>query len=1733
MKKQDISSVQKHKFLASLREKLLDLSLRNNLLNFHSKSTRVVKIVNELPDQIYTYLVENQKQMTLIPSKEGDGVDGQPNTGNKNSNQLNLFEISQDRTVSNPNTTKKNISKAVKSVETETLEQQDEIQNIESSGDPELPEDKGFEKNKNPEFYDEFLQTDLVEERLDGRMRRINNDYKNILDSTGSNMLFLAVGFLEWYDTTREPEKARYAPLILIPINLQRTLVEIPNENDEIVCVYRYKISFTGDDISNNLALTLKLRKDFNLELPSISENGIDSPEAYFNLINKLLKRWKAPTNKKWRIARYIRLGFFTYNKDVIYRDLDPKNWPETDFVNIPLVSTVIAGATPESPCEIRLEEVEKIQRTGEIPTIMDADSSQLKVLIAVAKGKNLVVQGPPGTGKSQTIANLIASALHSGKTVLFMAEKLAALEVVQTRLKKAMLHPYCLELHSKSSNLNNVHLQIRTRLNTKAKKSAKQYLWEFASKINNFRDTLNCHCGLMSTIMPGIDCDIATLFWRFELSKINLKKLLSSDDNTFEVPVLYKSDKLPSINDLANLKDSFEIIETHINEEIPQKCSAWEGFIPENLTQDKVNSIQEILLVLIANANEIKSLQESSSFSELIRYPLVDLNNIYAILSKIPLPDVGFCQGIAIDISISNVTTSDFKNHIEDLNFLQQHCGSAAAKLSKNKDFTGDFFNSAIKCLENLIATYGECGNCWDSIQQLSLNLKDAQFRVDTLLKTVLEIKSVIGIELNSAYISDVLNIINFIEELLNTSNDVIEVITTFPPNTNTIKNYELAKKQYDLLQTKKINLSQLFDIKNAPNPEYIAAIRAEIRSSRNTWKEWLPFGQYVRAKKQLRRFAKTKAITTDATLAALEELANLPEEEMYYENEQNFIRNIGSYFKGCRTNWNLLDIAIACYKKIDQFALIPEDSHKIRQQLTQLDENRDTVRKSINTIKNSLTGLDALLVTAKNALRINFNEDKLADIGAILADYIVNIHEKVTELKSIIVDPAQPFTNLINDICIALEIRTTNAKIQAFLKKADNYAKDVPVNPMPAIEAMEHTVSWIETFYTKTNAYSCICKYILNNDTISRLKTLIFELANINDKIITLCEQAKTLRNYGRISSGSCFSNEITKDTVAVFLNALNRALQALPLLLRWADYQRCIIKIEELGAAHIIEFSKKIKDISTVQFLPNLVEVAFYRQWTEFAMKTYPVLWEFDRITHEITRSKFARFDKDQLNHYQEQVIRNAHELGQDAPQGISYGAVGNFTDLGLISHELEKKKRHIPVRELIRRSYSALQKLMPCWMMSPASVSQFIPPETIQFDLLIMDEASQIRPEDAIGSLARAKQVVVVGDTNQMPPTDVFTTTLTQDSDEYSAAEDMKSILDLLTQYLPNETLRWHYRSQHHHLIQFSNERYYDRALIIPPSSFIVNPSLGIKLHYLPDALYYKGINPVEGAAIVEHVSTHIKQAALLPPNEQESIGIVVMNANQRDLVDELWDDSVQKDNKLRAAMERYQPSEGLFIRNLENVQGDERDVILIGFTYGPDSSTKKVFQRFGPINKDGGWRRLNVLFSRSRKRIHVFTSMRSNDISPTKGESQRGCADLRAYLEFAETGYIPGIIEKNKNEPDSEFEEAVAAVVTSFGYDAYFQVGVDGFRIDIGVCHPSNPHCYICGIECDGAPYHSHPVARDRDRLREEIIRARGWDIYRIWSTDWYRNRLTEVERLQEYLRIRTECAYKN
>ncbi|WP_460503758.1 AAA domain-containing protein, partial [Hymenobacter agri] len=491
-------------------------------------------------------------------------------------------------------------------------------------------------------------------------------------------------------------------------------------------------------------------------------------------------------------------------------------------------------------------------------------------------------------------------------------------------------------------------------------------------------------------------------------------------------------------------------------------------------------------------------------------------------------------------------------------------------------------------------------------------------------------------------------------------------------------------------------------------------------------------------------------------------------------------------------------------------------------------------------------------------------------------------------------------------------------------------------------------------------------------------------------------------------------------------------------------------------------------------------RFLALAVRQTWLEFLLKTayeqQPVLRRFERASHEETAARFRQADQAALFHHR---IRAMQRHFESLPSLQAGG------QMRVLSREFAKKTRHLPLRRLMQDAGRAVQAIKPVMLMSPLSVAAYLPPGAVEFDLVVFDEASQVKPVDALGAIARGRQLVVVGDSKQLPPSSFFEA-LTESGDtpdEEHPTADIPSILELCrARQMPERLLRWHYRSRHESLIAPSNHLFYDDRLVVFPSPGGPAGELGLRYHHLPDAYYERGTtrtNPGEAAAVAAAVLHHARTRPGL------TLGVVAFSMAQRQAIEDALEIQRRQHPETEAFFSQH-PHEPFFIKNLENVQGDERDVIFISIGYG---RTREGYlaMSFGPLNGDGGERRLNVLITRARQRCEVFTSLSADDLDLSR-TAARGVAALKTFLEYAQTGRLAQAEDTGRS-PESPFEEAVLRALTARGYQLRPQVGSQGFYIDLAVVDPEQPGRYVLGIECDGAMYHSARSARDRDRLR--------------------------------------------
>ena len=625
-----------------------------------------------------------------------------------------------------------------------------------------------------------------------------------------------------------------------------------------------------------------------------------------------------------------------------------------------------------------------------------------------------------------------------------------------------------------------------------------------------------------------------------------------------------------------------------------------------------------------------------------------------------------------------------------------------------------------------------------------------------------------------------------------------------------------------------------------------------------------------------------------------------------------------------------------------------------------------------------------------------------------------------------------------------------------------------------------------------------------------------------NVSDILNTASEAAAANKELVELRTGVSWPADYLSDfSFTDIIARIDSLLTNLNLAPRWAAFEQARSKVATSIAAELLPALQKGE-------LPaaDLVRVfrrAFFQCWLNEAMQQRESLRTFHTLPHEERIAEFRRLDEQVLSENRRTLVGKRRNRTQQAIQGKELS-----DSLSFLRHQLTLQRGLAPLRITLKRSLPAVRAIKPVFMMSPLSVAQLLDAGYPPFDLVIFDEASQLPTEDAVGAIARGKQLVVVGDPKQLPPTNFFSVmsgTVSEETDEDGIPlfQDSESILeDFMGSGASMSRLKWHYRSAHESLINFSNVSFYDSDLFTFPSVQIDSNSHGLQFIYVSDGVYEgKGLNASEARQVADAVVEHIKT------NPALSLGVGTFNLRQQIAIQDELELRRRHDPSIEFFFARDR-KEAFFVKNLESIQGDERDVIFLSVTYGKNASGVMRYN-FGPLNGQNGWRRLNVLITRARMNMRVFSSIKGSDINPASVISQ-GPQLLREFLTYAEHGKFASTTMANAAETENPFEREVYLDLSRRGLKLHPQLGVAGYKIDFAVSDDEVPGRYICGIECDGAAYHSSETARDRDRLRQQVLEGRGWTIHRLWSTDWFKDRDGQIDRLLKLIAHSKEVA---
>jgi very-short-patch-repair endonuclease len=664
--------------------------------------------------------------------------------------------------------------------------------------------------------------------------------------------------------------------------------------------------------------------------------------------------------------------------------------------------------------------------------------------------------------------------------------------------------------------------------------------------------------------------------------------------------------------------------------------------------------------------------------------------------------------------------------------------------------------------------------------------------------------------------------------------------------------------------------------------------------------------------------------------------------------------------------------------------------------------------------------------------------------------------------------------------------------------------------------LQPIEQALSWLIGLQQYSFSTDCVQQVVNSPSQRRDLAKLIQKLESSRDQIRKGLDFLLSHFNEKDIIDRDLPRNQIS---FAELRNLLNVAQSDLLYFQEWLTYRETCERLENLGAKKFLDALRSNR-IDSKHWFP-ILEKLIYQTCLDSILARKPELKNFNIEVHERQLREFASLDYRQLDVARER-LKQLH-----AKHWRDWGRTSVAqSELPRLKKEETKKRQHLPIRKLLNDKQKGIQNLAktlkPCWMMSPLSVSQYIDPNVIHFDVLIFDEASQLRTEDVVSSIIRSDQVIVIGDRKQLPPTSFFSTGENEEDGEDDNDASYESILDECSNFMFGRTLKWHYRSQDERLIAFSNLHFYDSQLVTFPNP-IQNPNLGVWFEHVPNGIYDRGgrrDNQREAEIVAQLVLKHIQQSP------DQSLGIIAFSEAQADAIQEQIE-ILGKDYPKLEAFCRDNSSQ-FFLKALENVQGDERDVILLSVGYARDSQGK-LSLNFGPLNKKGGERRLNVAVTRAKSKITLVSSILAGDIDLTRTQSD-GVRVLCDYLEYAASGgeRLQGNSYTDDLHFDSPFEEDVYHTMKQHSslqdYIIRTQVGCSGYRIDLAIAHNNRPGEFLLGIECDGSSYHSSSTARDRDRLRQQVLERLGWSIHRIWSTEWFRNKPEQVRLLIEKIK---------
>ena len=1521
-------------------------------------------------------------------------------------------------------------------------------------------------------------------------LKNLRSKAKLAQEEQGTNTLYLCFGFIYWREQERESSPWLKAPLLMMPVSLGLKSLNAP-----------YTLSRYDDEIEVNPTLDYLFNAEYHIDLPTFELKNRDSFANYLAQIEEIVDK------RGWKVVPEVSLGLLSFLKISMYHDL---NNNQSLMMNHPVLRAMAGDRTAigELPAAANNFDFDSVKPT-EWHEVVDSDSSQEEAILLSKLGVSFVMQGPPGTGKSQTITNIIAEALADGKKVLFVSEKAAALQVVLKRLTDVGLDDFCLSLHDYKANKKEIIDSIGSNLDLEEEYIDSSLISELTALFHD-RTFLNTYADELHKEIQPLGLSVYEVFGK-------LLKLSTAPSVEFTIDGLEKITK-EQYSSIMYCVSAFEKALRNMGG--PLSSNPWYGTKATSSGQVYKNTL----------------LHETNSLSELLRKAKASVDELDSVVPTGLTDSFSNAQKLLSFVRLLNTNTAEMRPQWFKPGVLVQarkECIDAeehAIKLSNAlESIYADWDKSILEVDEDTVCVFLRGDYSWLYDKSSGDTLEN---ELGNHIECALRIK---------ANINDLL--VAFHEAL---------VLIHYTAD-DTFENIRMVAKVLVLIAEAPYMEASWFDLrKNAEMVPLILQAREHSniidRITSELLETWEPSALEIDADGMLSRFKteyvglfhkmkanykediKTLRLHAKTVGAKLEEpdiisflqkVREINTEKAWFAQNCVFLEQaLGHHFHGEKTDWDRVRTSMAAALQItDQFPYdsISKDTIEALRKITESLQLVGNARRLLEVLsEGAVDSLEHSLHQCKyirsDVESHNLTKDIIPEIDAFvevctqhsqhISTLLAAKHEKSVSYSEI--------TELLSHVGIVKTERQW-FDIHSYALRAS--LEDLYVGPETNWTAVS---DGLETAQKIADLFNGDVPETVITFACSSDGNGLFLQASADELGTLLVKIEPRLRFYGeQFDMGNMFEMEMGK--IAAHYDV---AIADFTSLSKWLDYVETKKECNEQGVSN---FTERITELNnSITDVVAAFERGFYSSWLLAQLDGVPSVQGFRRRIQDQRVEHFAKLDAKQYviarKRIRSKIIQTYPDLNRVARAG---------SELGILRHEMDKKKRVMPIRKLFKSIPNLLLTLKPCLMMSPLSVAYFLDANAYRFDMVIFDEASQIFPQDAIGAIFRAKQVIIAGDTKQLPPTNFFATSTSNNSEDYddedtSEDEIYDSILEETATVLPNRTLLWHYRSKHEHLIAFSNQEIYRNNLVTFPSSNESEPDTGVEFVYVEDGYYERGgrnCNILEARRCVELVKDHIAR------HPERSLGIIAFSEKQQQAI-------ALEIQRFRERNPEYEEffTEGrddeFFIKNLENVQGDERDTIIFSVGYARTkeqrANNRPMSMLFGPLGKSGGERRLNVAITRAKINIKLVSSILPSDIDLSRTESE-GVKMLRSYIEFAMNGEV-SLASAHKTMKPDDFADAIAQFITNHGYTVSQHIGCSGYKIDIAIRHPSDTiEQYIAGIECDGPSYASARTARDRDRLRGTVLKNMGWNMYRVWSAEWYKNPEVEGKKLLDFI----------